>query len=190
MSYGVPRVSYGVQASQHERTPSSPRHACRCQRVQAGVHLLLTALETHLFQQCKHICSSVGCLLVPTSTGGHASPYDPLGVSYLGTPYDTPRVRVQAGMHLLSDFSTNNKNTAGGVSKIAADDTSHRLHRGKPQHFDKHDRHTHDCAVSQDISLPPAYPPLPASRHALPPLPRPVFPVDLRIECPRRLLHR
>ena len=144
MSYGVPRVSYGVQASQHERTPSSPRHACRCQRVQAGVHLLLTALETHLFQQCKHICSSVGCLLVPTSTGGHASPYDPLGVSYLGTPYDTPRVRVQAGMHLLSDFSTNNKNTAGDVSKIAADDTRHRLHGGKPQHFDKHDRHAHD----------------------------------------------
>ena len=91
------------------------------------------------------------------------------------------------------DFSTNNKNTAGGVSKIAADDTSHRLHRGKPQHFDKHDRHAHDCAVSQDISLPPAYPPSPASRHALPPLPRPVFPVDLRIECHRgfnRGLHR
>ena len=163
------------------RVPDMNGHACWCQRVQAGMHFLLTALETHLLQRWRHICSSVGCLLVPTSTGGHAS------------PYDTPRVRVQAGMHLLSDCSINNKNTTGGVSKIAADDTSQRLHRSKPQHFDKHDRHAHDCAVSQDISLPPASPPLPASRHAIPPLPRPVFPVHLRIECHRgfnRGLHR
>ena len=56
-------------------------------------------------------------------------------------------------MHLLSDFSTNNKNTAGDVSKIAADDTSHRLHRGKPQHFDKHDGHTHDYLTNTTDTL-------------------------------------